>query len=73
MFGGQLDSLVNGGPPMTGDHASEEILQRHVLHVERLAASLEPRQIEQVADDVLDALGLVADDREISLASVRIE
>ena len=35
--------------------------------------ALEPRQIEQVADDVLEAIGLVVDDTEIAAARGVVE
>jgi hypothetical protein len=43
-------------------------LRADVLRIERVAAAFEPREVEQIADDVLDAAGLVADDREIPFA-----
>ena len=62
-----------GGPAVARQHAPEQILERNVLRIERLAAAFEARQIQQVADDVLDAQRLVANDREIALARFGIE
>ena len=44
-------------------HAFEQLRDRHVVSTrQRPATALEPGQIEQVADDVFEPLGLVADD-----------
>ena len=45
------------------DDASEEVRDRHILERQRPAASLEPGQFEQIADELLELLGFVADDR----------
>ena len=58
---------------MARHHAPEQILERNILRIERLTAAFEARQIQQVADDVLDALRLVANDRKIALAGFGIE
>ena len=65
--GRNLDPLLLRRAAVARDDAPEQIFEGNVLRVEGLAASLEPRQIEQVADDVLDARGFVADDRKIAL------
>ena len=49
------------------EDAFEERGDRHRLALPRPAAAFEPRQIEQVADDVLQPFGLVADDLQIAL------
>ena len=69
----QLDALLFGRAAVAREHTPEQIFERHVLRVERLAPSFEPRQIEQVADDVLDALRFVADDGEVPIAGLGIE
>ncbi len=69
----QRHALLLGGAPVPRHHAAEQILDWHILRVERFAAAFEPRQIEQVADDVLDPLGFVFDDGEIALALFGIQ
>ena len=68
-----LDAALFRGPAVAREHAAEDILERNVLRVEGVAAAFEPRKIEQVADNVLDALGFVADDGQIAFARLRIE
>ena len=58
---------------MPGDDPAEQIFDGHILLVHRLARSLETRQVEQVADDMLHAVALVADDRKIARARVGVE
>jgi len=50
---------------MVGGDAPEQVLHRHVLQIEGVAAGFEPGQVEQVADDGLEPFGLIADDVEI--------
>ena len=66
-----LDAFLFGRAAVAREHASEQILERHILRVERLAAAFEARQIQQIADDVLDALRLVANDRRDSARAFR--
>ena len=73
MFVTNLDALVLGRPAVAGHDPAEKILERHILHVERLSAAFESRQVQQIADDVLDALRLVANDGQIAFAGFRIE
>ena len=71
--GRQRHAFLLGRSFVAGEHAAEDVLQRDVLRLERFAAALEPREIEQIADDALDALRLVTDDREVPLARLGIE
>ncbi len=52
---------------MTMADALEELRERNVFVPEAAAAAIEARQIEQIADDLLQPLGLVIDDPEIPL------
>ena len=66
-----LNAFLLGRAAVAREHAPEQILERHVLRIERLAAAFEARQIQQIADDVLDALRLVANDRRDSARAFR--
>ena len=54
------------GALVTCRHAGEELRYRHVAEGHRSPATLEPRQIEQIADDPFEPRGFVADDRQIA-------
>ena len=51
---------------MTCRHAVEELCDRDALDRQRPAAPLEPREIQQVADDAFQPRRLVADDGEVA-------
>jgi hypothetical protein len=58
---------------MASEHSPEHVLERHILCLEGLAATLQSGEVEQIADDVLDALSFVAKDGKIPLAGCSIQ
>ncbi len=49
---------------VTGGDPADEVFHRDVARDQRFAAGFETRQIEQVADELLETLGFVGDDAE---------
>src|SRR5438128_5922882 len=64
----ELDAVLLQLTLVTHGHAIEQARHRYVLHAHAGAAALEPRKIEQVADDVLEPARLLIHDREVALA-----
>ena len=60
--------LADRRPVPVGD-SSEQLLDRNILNRERAAASFEPREIEQIADQRLELLRFLADDSEVAAAA----
>ena len=51
-------------------HPLEQIRRRRPARRRAAAAAFEPRQVEQVADDRFELVGLLLDDRQIAAARV---
>ena len=54
-------------------HAAEQVDDRHAIVRQRAAASLEPREIQEIADHRFELLRFVTDDRKISVTRFGIE
>ena len=52
---------------------SKSACNRHALAAQDAAPALEPRQIEQVADDALEPMRFIVDDAQVALARRRVE
>src|SRR4029450_5737514 len=64
----ELDLLFSEKPLVAVAQALKELSHQDPLDAERVSPALEPTDLEQIAHDVLEALGFLRDDLQIPRA-----